>query len=414
MSNFLLALAARHRRWWALIGLSVALPGCHLPADERFPGGRGTRNGPGTFAAGGQQSVRIAANGGLWVAGDNNAGQQGLDSTILQRATWSQIGHDTGWAQVATGGQHILALHTDGRLFAWGDNSYGQLGPGTPVGDRAHPQLVLVPGHYAQLAAGYSFSLALTSSGQLYAWGEDRSGQLGPGRRATRPMFPDPHSPDATPVRVPGQWAHVAAGSSHVLALTPGGRLFAWGSNLRGELGPNAPIDDAPHPQPVPVPGHFSQVAAGLSFSLALTPEGQLYAWGDNLHGQLATPANSWQTTQLQKPPAMPTPRLVPGHWASVAAGEGFVLALRADGQLWAWGENSYGQIGRSPNEDSPVPAPLPGHYVRMSTSGQDCLALGTDGQLYAWGSNGTGQLGNDTEQSYFNDEPYPVPTVTP
>ncbi|WP_223649404.1 RCC1 domain-containing protein [Hymenobacter psoromatis] len=284
----------------------------------------------------------------------------------------------------------------------------------SPISQRGHPRLVLVPGHYAQLAAGYQFSLALTAGGQLYAWGEDRSGQLGPGRQPTRPLEPDPHSPDATLVRVPGQWAQVAAGSSHVLALTPDGHLFAWGSNLRGELGPNAPVDDAPHPRPVPVPGRYRQVAAGINFSLALTPEGQLYAWGDNLYGQLATPANSWQATHQQKPPAMPTPRLIPGRWASVAAGAAFVLALRADGQLWAWGGNAKGQLGRSPNADSPVPAPLPGRYVRMSASGENCLALGPDGQLYAWGDNGTGQLGNGTKQSYFNDEPHPVPTATP
>jgi alpha-tubulin suppressor-like RCC1 family protein len=316
--------------------------------------------------------------------------------------------------QVAAGGLHTLALHTDGRLVAWGINTYGQLGPGAPINQRGHPQLVRVPGHYVQLAAGDQFSLALTANGQLYAWGENRSGQLGPGRRATRPLQPDPHSPDATPVLVPGQWASVAAGGDFVLALTPAGRLFAWGSNLRGQLGPNAPVDDVPHPEPVPVPGRYSQVAAGLNFSLALTPEGQLYVWGDNFTGQLATPVNSWQSTQLEQPPAMPTPRRLPGQWASVAAGGDFVLALRADGQLWAWGGNIKGQIGRSPNTDSPVPAPLPGRYVRVSTRRQHCLALGSDGQLYAWGENGTGQLGSGTKQGYFNDEDHPVPTVTP
>lgn len=182
----------------------------------------------------------------------------------------------------------------------------------------------------------------------------------------------------------------------------------AWGSNLRGQLGP------MPRSTTRLTPSRCRGTTAGFSFSLALTPEGQLYAWGDNLDGQLATPVNSWQTTQQQQPPAMPTPRLVPGHWASVAAGDAFVLALRADGQLWAWGANSKGQLGRSPNTDGPVPAPLPGRYTRMSTSGEYRLVLGTDGQLYAWGDNGTDQLGNGTKQSYFNDDDHPVPTVTP
>jgi hypothetical protein len=114
------------------------------------------------------------------------------------------------------------------------------------------------------------------------------------------------------------------------------------------------------------------------------------------------------------RPPPLPTPRLIPGRWAQVAAGNDFVLALRPDGQLWAWGSNSKGELGRAPNEDSPVPVPLPGRYTQLSTGGQHCLALGTNGRLYAWGQNDYGELGNDTPGDYFNDAPHPVPTATP
>ncbi|GAB3637363.1 hypothetical protein GCM10027422_29530 [Hymenobacter arcticus] len=401
-------------RWCgrALLGLSsLALPGCQ-PA---------TQAGPHTIAAAWNYSLRLATNGTLWAAGDNSYGILGPDTTLTQRRTWAPVGHEANWVQVSAKGYHALALNANGQLFAWGANGGGELGPGAPIdyyANRPYAQLVRVPGHYAQAIAGIGYSLAFNTEGHLYAWGSNYDGVLGPAGPPPAPVsykqLAHRSETRSVLVQVPGQWAHVAAGASHVLALTPDGRLFTWGANRRGQLGPGVPLDSLPHPQPGQVPGRYSQVAAGAYFSLALTPAGQLYAWGDNTHGQLATATNSFRATGQLQPPPLPTPRRIPGRWAQVAAGDDFVLALRADGQLWAWGSNSKGELGRSPNEDSPVPAPLPGRYTQCSAGSNHCIALGTNGRLYAWGQNDYGELGNDTAGDYFNDAPHPVPTVTP
>ncbi|MGI4871017.1 MAG: RCC1 domain-containing protein [Janthinobacterium lividum] len=387
-----------------LLLLTLALAACHpdQPARADQPTGPALRS----WATGARHVVRVAADGSLWAAGYNDGGIAGAPDSVYGLPKWGQVGTATNWAQVAAGRSHSLALTTEGRAYAWGTNRTGELGPGLPVDDAPHPAPVPVPGHYAQVVAGNGYSLALDAEGQLWAWGSNFSGVLGPGVSVEQPH--------PAPLRLPGRWKSVAAGWYHVLALRPDGTLYAWGSNLRGQLGPGVPVSNVDHPAPVQVPGHYAQVAAGEAFSLALTAEGQLWAWGDNFNGQLATPTNSWRATHNQTPPPLPTPRLLPGRWTQVAAGTAFVLALRADGQLWAWGSNGQGELSRSPNEDSATPAPVPGRYTRVAAGGQHCLGLGTDGILYAWGSNDVGQLGNNTPGDYFNDAPHPVPTPTP
>lgn len=371
-------------------------------------------SGAGQFAAGYRHSVRIGADGRLYVAGCNDSGLVGPDSAEYRHEQWTAIGDGRNWTRVASGEYYCLALRADSSLWAWGSNTCGELGPGAPAGRLRNPALVRVPGRYVAMAAGNCFSLALTADGQLFAWGDNSHGQL-TGRPQSSSAHPDPHRPwpDAIPRRVPGRWTQVVAGNAHVLALAADGRLYAWGSNTCGELGPGAPADRLPHPTPVLVPGRYAQLAAGYDHNLALTADGQLWAWGSNQGGELATPLHSWAATHQFGGLFWAAPRPVPGRWTHVAAGNGFSLALTAGGQLWAWGTNDKGQIGRSPNEDNPVPAPLPGRYRRASGGGEHCLALGRDGRLYAWGDNADGQLGYGTSHDYFDDAPQPEPRAS-
>ena len=183
-------------------------------------------------------------------------------------------------------------------------NRSAQLGNSTNNGTtnpNPTPTLVGLPGssgEVVQVAAGGAHSVALTSTGQLYAFGENRSGQLG---NATNNGTTNPN-PTPTRVTLPGssgQVVRIAAGGGHSLALTSTGQLYAFGDNQFGQLGEvtnNGTTDPNPTPTLVGLPGASGpvvQIAAGSRHSLALTSSGQAYAFGGNTDGELGNPTNS-------------------------------------------------------------------------------------------------------------------------
>ena len=359
----------------------------------------------GTFATGRDHSLSIHADGTLWATGSNNAGQLGTGTTTAS-AAWVPVGSATNWVMVAAGVSYSLGLRADGTLWAWGINDSGQLGIAANSGTTAaNATPTQVPGTYTQLAAGRYHALALRADGTLWAWGWNSSGQLGNttnnGNNAANP----------TPTQVPGTgYTRVAAGTSHSLALRADGTLWAWGSNRSGQLGNTLNVNTSnANPTPAQVAGTYTEIAAGSNHSLGLRADGTLWAWGYNEFGQLGTATNSGTIT------ATSTPTQVPGTYTRVRAGESHTLAVQADGTLWAWGINRYGQLGSLTNSGiataNPTPAQVPGTYAQVAAGGATSLGLRADGTLYAWGANDQGQLGTATNSA--SATPTTTPTAT-
>jgi len=141
-------------------------------------------------------------------------------------------------AHISAGSSHSLAVTTQGRVYAWGANGLGQLGDGTYY-YRSTPTLIHVPNlqsgeTIAQVTAGDSHSLAVTSQGRMYAWGSNGSRQLGDGTTTSRNT---PTLINFRNLQSGETIAHISAGSNHSLAVTTQERLYAWGSNWAGQLG---------------------------------------------------------------------------------------------------------------------------------------------------------------------------------
>jgi hypothetical protein len=313
-----------------------------------------------------------------------------------------------------------------GQLYGFGYNFYGELGVATNTDTNEPnptPALATLPGEVGQVtqvAAGEDHSLAVTSSGQLYAFGENNLGQLG---NATNNKTGEPN-PTPTLVKLPGAgepFTDVAAGAFFSLAVTSSGRLYAFGENQDGQLG-NATNDETNEPNPTPTlvtlpgeVGHVTQVAAGNEHSLVVTSSGQLYAFGENYYGQLGNPTNN-KTVKPNPAPALVTLPGEVGQVTQVAAGNEFSLVVTSSGQLYAFGENQYGQLGNATNNNTfkPNPTPtlvtVPGKVVQVAAGESDSLAVTSSGQLYAFGENNLGQLGNATNDNTF--KPNPTPTL--
>ena len=401
-------------------------------------------------------SLAVGSDGNAYAWGDNQYGQLG-DGTKTSRTTpvmvkkpdrntYPDLPEDFTYMQVSAGSQHSLALGSDGYAYAWGRNSYGQLGNNTSsnsyvpvrVRDPANPTDTGKGLHAVQVSAGNYHSLALGSDGNAYAWGWNSSGQLGnnttSGRYGSNPVpvhVRDPANPTDTSKGL--QAVQVSAGYSHSLAVGSDGYAYAWGANLWGRLGNNTSnMKVSPLPEHVRDPANptdtskglqATQVSAGGDHSLALDSDGNAYAWGYNsYYGELGDGTTSQRTTPVRvRTPDRNTYPDLPADftYVQVSAGTSHSLALGSDGNAYAWGYNDYGQLGNNSNSyTNPVPIRVRNpasptdtskglQATRVSAGGNHSLALGSDGTAYAWGYNNSGQLGDNTTDN--KSAPVPV-----
>jgi alpha-tubulin suppressor-like RCC1 family protein len=324
--------------------------------------------------------------------------------------------------QVATSKDHSLLLTSSGQVFSFGDNYYGQLGNTTNANNSAvsanpYPTPVTLPGPAAQVAAGDQLSLVLLSNGQLYAFGENEEGQLGNDNNDASIANPTP-----TLVNLPGgaAVAQVAAGDDFSLALTTGGQLYAFGDNEYGQLGDgtnNATTAANSTPSLVALPaGRITQIAAGFDYSLVLSSTGQIFAFGDNEYGQLGSPGNSGTDTANPSATQVSIPASA-GPAVQIAAGGYHSLVLTSSGQVYAFGDNDYGELASAANNGMTTPNPSPalvklpagaGLAAHVAAGFDDSLVLTTAGQLYAFGNNEFGQMGTSTNSGVSGPNPVP------
>ena len=314
--------------------------------------------------------------------------------------------------QTSAGMNFTLALGTDGNLYSWGFNNQGQLGNGTTTNSGLGKVIMPADGtKFTKICAGFNYSLAIGSDGNLYGWGDNSYGQLGIGNPST--------SPNQQPIKVIlptgiPKFTQISAGDSHSLALGTDGNLYSWGYNDHAQLGIGASDSDAhAAPSKVNLPTgvpKFTQISAGYKHSLALGTDGNLYSWGTNEKGQLGRSINGAEDGTPRK---VNLPTGV-SRFTQVIAGGEHSLALGSDGNLYSWGDNTSGQLGRNPSatkDGTPRKVAMPAGITITQASapgtlgGDFSLALGSDGNIYSWGWNGNQQLGRDAS-GYFDGQP--------
>ena len=220
--------------------------------------------------------------------------------------------------RVVAGSFHTMLLKTDGTLWAWGDNSSGQLGDGTTV-NKSSPTQVGTGTDWAAARGGYApQTVAIKSNGTLWAWGNNSGGQLGDGTTVSK------SSP--TQVGTATNWSTISVGDSHTVAIKTDGTLWAWGWNIYGQLGDGTTVDKS-SPIQIGTALNWSAVAAGYAHTIALRSDGTLWAWGLNSNGQLG----DGSTTEIYSPKKVGTG----SSWAVVAAGDSHTIAIMSDGTLW-------------------------------------------------------------------------------
>jgi uncharacterized repeat protein (TIGR01451 family) len=279
---------------------------------------------------------------------------------------------------VAARGYYTLALKGDGTVWGWGENKSGQIYDGTKDESKIYPSQVSGLSGATAIAAGANFGLALKGDGTVWGWGDNTSGQLG--------NADVPAAPKVAPVQVKGLAGvtAIAAGAAHGLALKADGTLWAWGSNAGGQLGTGA-RDENPHFMPLFVMSDVTALAAGPGQTYAVKSDGTVWVCGNNFYGMAGQPNTIF---------VVPTPTQMQGLAGvrSVASSENSAFAIKSDGTLWAWGDNSYGQLGTGArnNDGNPAPAQVPGlsGVVSVTAGYTYVYAAKADGTLWGWGNN--------------------------
>ena len=326
----------------------------------------GELTGVAAIGQGWRHSLAVTSNGHVWGWGSNEYGELGADPGALAYSTTPvavQPGTLYGVVAVAGMAWTSLALKSDGSVWAWGDNSDGLLGIGqdssvVPYSDT--PVQVIGLSDVVAIAGGLIHALALKSDGTVWSWGFGNSGQVGDGtyglRRApVQVMCPGIEPDTLTPlVNV----VAVAAGEYHSLALTSSGAVWVWGHNGKGQLGYDpGSFSNANRALQVSLLPPMVAVAGGGAHTLALTSSGRVWAWGDNVRGQLGV---DWVIASSRYAPAeVDSPDLT--NVVALAGSNADSFALRSDGTVWAWGYNTYGDLGNGTTTHSYLPTPVAG-----------------------------------------------------
>ncbi|MCL2403334.1 MAG: hypothetical protein FWC86_03780, partial [Coriobacteriia bacterium] len=354
------------------------------------------------FEAAIPEAAAATAGTYLYTWGNNDNGQlgQGDSGAGTERLIPTRVGTEDNWIQVATAAGGALALNAEGHIYTWGAAwTAPQMGQGDNP-DNPGTGLITVPtrvgdrDNWVFVAFGGATTAAINDQGHLYMWGSNsglQSGALGQGDTAPRNI----------PTRVPGNqnWTSASVGQLS-LAITADGYLYSWGRNDFGQLGQGTITPFESTPARVSIGNNWKLASEHGEIAAAINKSGELFAWGRNHSGQLALGDYSDRN--------VPTRVGTEANWVDVVT-MAAVIALNSDGEIWSGGVSSLGRLGRIP--DAANPANLLGqvgdadNWIALGGGNGHIIAMNANLELYAWGSNGSGQLGIG-EIGGFRDAP--------
>jgi alpha-tubulin suppressor-like RCC1 family protein len=394
-----------------------------------------------SVAAGAQHTCALMTNGTVECWGDGSLGQMGNNGPNLsQNPTPGLVYQLTGAIALSAGGNadtgHTCALTNAGGIECWGSNVYGQLGDGSNTDRNAPVEVSGLSSGVLAIAVGVDHSCALLANNTMDCWGDDGVGQLGDGVVSINPNeYILPSFTSAV--------TQLGMGDVSTCALAAG-QAYCWGNNENGQLGTNTRVNQSSPTPVVGLSGSITALDGGANETCAIadggvdcwgnldpttnailspTPIGNLssavtslsvtslhgcavvsgaaWCWGDNASGDLGD-----NTTLANYASAVPVTGLSSGV-AMVTTGQSFSCALKGNGSVWCWGDNSFGQLGQDPavTSASGVPLQVAGlSSVAAMAAAQNsiCVILQGGGAVKCWGNNAQGQLGNNSQTSSF------------
>ena len=344
-------------------------------------------------SVGDNHSLGIDSEGKLWAWGNNSDGQLG-DGTTTNRTTPVEVKSDKKFKHISAGYHNSFAIDTEGYLWAWGTSGgeHWALGDGSTTTYKK-PKQIKSDTKFVQVSAGLYYCLAIDSEGNLWGWGKNDYAQIGDGTR--------------TSVKAPKkifegtQFKEISAGEYHSFAIDVNDDLWLWGFN-----GNSLDSDKIYITVPTKVEENkkFKKISSVYDHNLAIDIEGNLWSWGKNDCGQLGDGTTENRTELKQIKPGIKFNDILAAHISS--------YAIDIYGKIWAWGYNSGGRLGigtYTKMETEPIQIDIK-TKMKLINSFDCTLGLDIDGNLWAWGNNYYGQYGNGVNK-YGNPVSSSIPT---
>jgi len=348
------------------------------------------------ISAGIGHTLALHEDGTVWAWGSNSFGQLG-DNTVLTRRTPVQVQNLNNIIEISAGiGRdssgslaHSVALRDDGTVLTWGSNEAGKLGDGTFNSHRTPVQVDIE--NVIAISAGSNFTVALKNDGTVWAWGNNQHGRLGNGSFIA----------SRTPVQVQDSTTTflnnviaISTGNNFTIALKNDGTVWGWGDNNFNQLGDGNRSGQRIRAIQVHVLSSIIAIASGDMHSIALDSNGRVWTWGWNTYGQLGN--GTYSVSTLYVPFGVQNLNNV----TAIAAGGSHTAVVVNNDSVMAWGQNQSGQLGINSlvdNRTSPTETPYNTDVVSVAAGINHTVALRNNGSVWSWGGNGSGQLGNNT-----------------
>lgn len=431
-------------RWTGLMGVvfsgACAMGGGDVATDSKSVRGTTIQS----VVAGGAHSCALLYTGGIKCWGSDAYGQVG-DGPASTSDKYSAVSvrnaadaDFTDAVDLVGGDLHTCALTSDGTVWCWGYNFYGQLGKGDSGAgtDSSLPVAVSsLSGRAVSITAGANHTCAVMDDGTAKCWGSNGDGQLGDGTTTQRVL------PTLVKDSAGTGWlnnvAEIKSGNSsaHTCAATADGQAWCWGRDANGQIGDgDEPGTDPDQLLPAKVrnvvtsvcgtPGtDFNDVkglALGGAHSCALLGVGQACCWGSDSQGQLGN-GNADTVNQYNPVPVKQDGGALFDTLAAIGSGASHSCATRADGSGWCWGWNANGQLG---NNDSTLTSKHGAVHVKyisgifdlynaipIEGGANHSCGLSRGGYVYCWGRDNSGQIGDGDEAG--NPDPNQLFAVT-
>ena len=334
-----------------------------------------------SVAAGRQHSMAIKSDNTVWAWGRNKYGELG-NNTYIDTPSPVQVALPTGnWLFIEMGAEHSVAIKSDGTLWTWGRNNYGQLGDGTVVTSNK-PAQIKGGGTWISASVKGAATLAIKSDGTLWGWGSI------PNSGGSTNTIKEP-----VQIGTSNSWASINLGFNHAIGIQKDGSLWAWGANTEGQLG-DGTTAGYDVPKKTGNVNSWAKISAGEYHSIALKTDGTLWVWGDNYFGQLGIGSTN--------DALLPTQVGNSNKWISIAAGWDHSFAIDNNNNLWGWGRNG-GRLGNGTANSSNIPI-LCGSAARQVSGGDfHSIVLNTSGQFCGTGENSYGELGTGSTSTIVN-----------
>jgi alpha-tubulin suppressor-like RCC1 family protein len=349
--------------------------------------------------SGGNSSTGIDKNGKLWAWGENSSGQIGDGTTILKSTPVSVVGaaltrtfcHIAGYST-------RLTIDKDGKVWAWGNNSYGTVGDNTTISKLTPVALGGATKTFCVIKVKNQ-ALAIDKNGKLWGWGYNAHGQVGDNSVICK----------STPVAVGGTnktFCKIFTGLFNSYGIDKNGKLWSWGQNIASTylLG-NGNISCASALTPVAVGGALAnkvvcEIAGGRDYAFAIDSSGKVWSWGWNGYGGLGVPYITSITSPISIGGTIRTFCSIQMGYNSTILGQ-HAAGIDKNGQVWSWGYNSStGEYGDNSSTCKATPVCIAGAaktFCFISSNGSNTVGIDKNGKVWGWGANSSGQLGNNT-----------------